>query len=65
MHPYITWDNTPSPDREPGDQVPTDAPLREGHALVGYKRRPTEGAVEVEVIQPPIEALLVKDMAAR
>lgn len=54
-----------SPRREPGNKLGTDALLSKGHALVGDNRRPTEGAVEIEVVQPTIEAASVKHMAAR
>lgn len=51
--------------REPRNELGTDAPLGKGHALVGDQRRPTERAVEVEVVQPAVEAAPMEHVAAR
>ncbi|KAF3431946.1 hypothetical protein FNV43_RR26682 [Rhamnella rubrinervis] len=46
-------------------QVAADAPTRDGDALVCDERGSTERAIEVEVVQPAIEAVLVEDVTAR
>ncbi|GAV65738.1 hypothetical protein CFOL_v3_09252 [Cephalotus follicularis] len=48
---------------KPRDQIPTDAPPSELHALIRNKRHPTQRATEIEMIKPPIEAHLVEHVA--
>lgn len=51
-------------DWEKRDEVVGDAPLRAGDVLIGHQRFTAERAVEVEVVQPAVEAILVEHVAA-
>lgn len=51
-------------DWKPRQDVAGHTPVRETHALIGNQRHPAERAVEVEVVEPSIEAFLVEDVAA-
>lgn len=50
--------------REPGEQISRDAPPRGAHVVVGGERRAAEGAGEVEVLEPGVEAVLVEHVSA-
>lgn len=50
--------------REAVEQVSGDAAARALDAVVGHDRRAAEGAVEVEVLEPGVEAVLVEHVAA-
>jgi hypothetical protein len=54
-----------SPEREEREEVETHAPLRCNDALTGIQRRATERAIEVEVLEPAVKAVLVEHVAAR
>lgn len=54
-----------SSEREKSEEVVSDAPLSEDDALLRNKRRATERAAEVKVIEPAIKALLVERVSAR
>lgn len=54
-----------SAQREPLHQLSPHAPPRGVRGLAGRRQRgPAERAVEVEVLEPPVEARLVEDVAA-
>lgn len=53
-----------APQREERDEVFTHAPLREAGVAVGNQREPAQGAAELHLIQPPVEAPLVEHVAA-
>ncbi|KAK3421604.1 hypothetical protein EUGRSUZ_G02229 [Eucalyptus grandis] len=54
-----------SPRGEEGRHVPAHAPGGELHALVGDQLRPAHRAVELELIEPSVEAALVEHVSAR
>lgn len=54
-----------SPRREEGGKFSAHAPGGELHALVGDQLGPADGAVELELIEPSVEAALVEHVAAR
>lgn len=54
-----------SSEREEREEVETHAPLRCNDELTGIQRRATERAIEVEVLEPAVKAVLVEHVAAR
>lgn len=61
-HDHAPW--CPSLGREPSEEISGHAPLRVLHVLIRRHRFPAEGAVEVEVIEPTVEAILVEHVTA-
>nr|GLL41585.1 hypothetical protein EUGRSUZ_G02229 [Ipomoea trifida] len=53
-----------SPQGEPRQDVSGNALAREGHALLGDERKPADRAIELELVKPAIEALLMEDVPA-
>jgi len=49
---------------EPRDELLAEAAFGEGHAVVGEERGAAEGAVELVVVEPAVEAAAVEDVAA-
>jgi len=64
-HHHRNRNHRQSPEREEREEVETHAPLRCDDALTGIQRRATERAIEVEVLEPAVKAVLVEHMAAR